>query len=357
MVTLFFLLCLCLVTGIIGHTIDGRQVNFANESHVKSFMTQSGHIVDCVDIYKQPAFNHPLLKNHKLQRKPSFETDKITSTKPINWLEKVRCPKGTVLIQRITKDDIARGKSLLNNSLIYQDSSPGHEAKVSIQKRPAFYGITGTTSYLYIENANNNLNKILVGWHVFPELYKGSDSTFLFTSWTSDGFKNTGCYNMLCQGFVQTNTLYYLGSEIPRTSVYDGETYEMEISLARDPESKNWFLAIATTIIGYFPGELFSNFDYADGAGWGGKTITPPNVINPQMGSGYFPDKDNFKHGCYFRFIGIRVHDSGEFSGPENVEVHSDVPSCYKVEFYGEDIEEYGYSLQFGGPGGDNCHI
>ncbi|XP_058784510.1 protein neprosin-like [Vicia villosa] len=180
-------------------------------------------------------------KNHKLQRKPSFETDKITSTKPINWLEKVRCPKRTVPIQRITKDDIAQEKSLLNNSLIYHDSSSGHEAKVSIQKRPAFYGITGTTS--------------IYNPRVLPELYKGSDSTFLFTSWTSDGFKNTGCYNMLCQGFVQTNTLYYLGSEIPRTSVYDGETYEMEISLARDPESKNWFLAIATTIIGYFPGE------------------------------------------------------------------------------------------------------
>lgn len=26
-----------------------------------------GDIVDCVDINKQPAFNHPLLKNHKLQ--------------------------------------------------------------------------------------------------------------------------------------------------------------------------------------------------------------------------------------------------------------------------------------------------
>ncbi|XP_058782352.1 uncharacterized protein LOC131656745 [Vicia villosa] len=61
-----------------------------------------------------------------MQRKPSFETDRIISTKPINWLEKVRCPKGTVHVQRITKDDIAGGKSLLNNSLIYQDSSSGH---------------------------------------------------------------------------------------------------------------------------------------------------------------------------------------------------------------------------------------
>jgi hypothetical protein len=30
---------------------------------------QSGDVgeFDCVDIYKQPAFDHPLLKNHKIQ--------------------------------------------------------------------------------------------------------------------------------------------------------------------------------------------------------------------------------------------------------------------------------------------------
>ena len=28
---------------------------------------EDGSIIDCIDIYKQPAFDHPLLKNHKLQ--------------------------------------------------------------------------------------------------------------------------------------------------------------------------------------------------------------------------------------------------------------------------------------------------
>jgi hypothetical protein len=33
------------------------------------FHVQSGDVgeFDCVDIYKQPAFDHPLLKNHKIQ--------------------------------------------------------------------------------------------------------------------------------------------------------------------------------------------------------------------------------------------------------------------------------------------------
>lgn len=29
--------------------------------------TRHGDIYDCVDIYKQPAFDHPWLKDHKIQ--------------------------------------------------------------------------------------------------------------------------------------------------------------------------------------------------------------------------------------------------------------------------------------------------
>ncbi|VVB02601.1 unnamed protein product [Arabis nemorensis] len=32
-----------------------------------NFYFPSLHDFDCVDIYKQPAFQHPLLKNHKIQ--------------------------------------------------------------------------------------------------------------------------------------------------------------------------------------------------------------------------------------------------------------------------------------------------
>lgn len=29
--------------------------------------SEDGDIIDCVNIYKQPAFDHPLLKNHKIK--------------------------------------------------------------------------------------------------------------------------------------------------------------------------------------------------------------------------------------------------------------------------------------------------
>jgi hypothetical protein len=34
---------------------------------VKSLQGNDGDIIDCVDIYQQPAFDHPLLKNHTIQ--------------------------------------------------------------------------------------------------------------------------------------------------------------------------------------------------------------------------------------------------------------------------------------------------
>ena len=34
---------------------------------IKSLQGEDGDIIDCVDIYQQPAFDHPFLKNHTIQ--------------------------------------------------------------------------------------------------------------------------------------------------------------------------------------------------------------------------------------------------------------------------------------------------
>ncbi|CAF1921010.1 unnamed protein product [Brassica napus] len=40
-----------------------------NKPELKTIKSEDGDIIDCVDIYKQPAFDHPALRNHKLQKK------------------------------------------------------------------------------------------------------------------------------------------------------------------------------------------------------------------------------------------------------------------------------------------------
>ncbi|KFK22377.1 hypothetical protein AALP_AAs43660U000100, partial [Arabis alpina] len=43
---------------------EERLLNHINKPAIKSFQTVHGNILDCIDINKQRAFDHPLLKNH-----------------------------------------------------------------------------------------------------------------------------------------------------------------------------------------------------------------------------------------------------------------------------------------------------
>ncbi|XP_065625488.1 protein neprosin [Quercus suber] len=51
------------------------QLKLINKPPVKSIQTEYGHIVDCIDINKQLAFDHPLLKHHKIQVSPDIYHD------------------------------------------------------------------------------------------------------------------------------------------------------------------------------------------------------------------------------------------------------------------------------------------
>ena len=115
--------------------------------------TEYGDIFDCVDINKQPALDHPLLKNHKVQvyltlllfissywfifniwvtliqnswlyvqKRPSVfprglghKTSAKTQSSIIG-LPDGGCPEGTVPIKRITKRDLVWMKSLKDNT-------------------------------------------------------------------------------------------------------------------------------------------------------------------------------------------------------------------------------------------------
>ncbi|KAK7813939.1 hypothetical protein CFP56_004133, partial [Quercus suber] len=44
-----------------------RKLKRLNKPALKTIKSPDGDIIDCVDIKKQPAFDHPLLKNHTIQ--------------------------------------------------------------------------------------------------------------------------------------------------------------------------------------------------------------------------------------------------------------------------------------------------
>ncbi|CAI8618464.1 unnamed protein product [Vicia faba] len=60
-------------------------------------------------------------------------------------------------------------------------------------------------SSIWLESGPSiELNSIKAGIGVHPNLY-GDNQLRLTGQWTADGLKKTGCYNILCSGFVQVN--------------------------------------------------------------------------------------------------------------------------------------------------------
>ncbi|TKY58768.1 Carboxyl-terminal peptidase [Spatholobus suberectus] len=143
----------------------------------------------------------------------------------------------------------------------------------------------------------DQLNTILFGWQVSPQLY-GRESPNLFAQWTSDSFKTTGCYSMLCPGFVQIHNKIILGIRVAPVSSYGGDQYDLSLSISQDPKSKNWWLIAQDINVGYYPAQLFSNMSVANFVGWGGRVYGVVNGSSAQMGSGYLPDGD-LTHACF----------------------------------------------------------
>lgn len=45
----------------------------------------------------------------------------------------------------------------------------------------------------------------------------------------TDAYQATGCYNLLCSGFIQTNNRIAIGAAIQPTSTYDGGQFDISI--------------------------------------------------------------------------------------------------------------------------------
>ncbi|TYJ11330.1 hypothetical protein E1A91_A11G269300v1 [Gossypium mustelinum] len=105
-----------------------------NKPPLITIQSPDGDIIDCVHKRKQPALDHPLLKNHKIQKVPpempkrliqeevrnSMSNEATIKGTPRQWQWQMwhsngtRCPKGTVPIRRSSVHDVLRAKSLFH---------------------------------------------------------------------------------------------------------------------------------------------------------------------------------------------------------------------------------------------------
>ncbi|XP_028803285.1 uncharacterized protein LOC114758416 [Neltuma alba] len=177
-----------------------------NKPAVKTIKSPDGDIIDCVDILKQPAFDHPKLKNHKIRMRLSsypegivFEESNVASRSapiPQLWHQSESCPGGTTPIRRITEEDILRTSSTQqfgekNHQTSHLPSYTGgqrvNEHASIFVKGDKYYGGKGTmnvwnpkvpqdvewsVSAIWVMNDadKQKLNAIFAGWQVNPYL-------------------------------------------------------------------------------------------------------------------------------------------------------------------------------------------
>ncbi|XP_026452291.1 uncharacterized protein LOC113352719 [Papaver somniferum] len=100
----------------------GTQLKILNKPPIKIILSAWGDTYDCIDVYKQPALDHPLLKNHKIQMKPISELERDRVETSIFRTRVQSCPEGSVPIKRTEKQDFIRATSV--SSTIYVSNDP-----------------------------------------------------------------------------------------------------------------------------------------------------------------------------------------------------------------------------------------
>ncbi|CAL9116797.1 unnamed protein product [Musa acuminata var. zebrina] len=287
------------------------------------------------------------------------------------------CPEGTVPIRRTKEEDILRIERFGRKPFARAPQSTNvsnHEYAIGHIEGEQYYGAHAlfnvwapqvanrgefSLSQLWIISGNfdKDLNTVETGWQVYPELY-GDTLPRFFVYWTNDSYQNTGCYNLYCSGFVQTNNSVAVGVAITRTSTYNDTNlqYVIRITVSKDQKTGNWWLQLGSTVVGYWPSFLFSNLaSSATMVEFGGEIVnTRPSGLHTdtQMGSGHFAE-EGFGRAAFVS--SIRVVDSTYTLIPaRNLSYYTDDPNCYDVQ---GGVDNSGESIfYFGGPGrNDRC--
>ncbi|KAK7367831.1 hypothetical protein VNO80_09849 [Phaseolus coccineus] len=350
-----------------------------NKPSVKTIQSPDGDVIDCVVSHQQPAFDHPILKGHKPLDPPERpkghnKRDILSENFQLWTMLGESCPEGTIPIRRTTEQDMLRASSVsrfgrkIRRRVRRDTNSNGHEHAVGYVSGEQYYGAKASINVWAPRVANqdefslsqmwvisgsfgDDLNTIEAGWQVSPELYGDTYPRF-FTYWTSDAYQATGCYNLLCSGFVQTNNRIAIGAAISPTSSYAGGQFDISLLIWKDPKHGNWWLEFGSGIlVGYWPSFLFTHLrDHASMVQFGGEVVNSRQSgshTSTQMGSGHFAS-EGFGKASYFRNMQVVDWDNN-LVPLSNLRVLADHPNCYDIQ--GGINNVWGNYFYYGGPG------
>lgn len=355
-------------------------LNKINKPPIKSIQSPDGDIIDCVLLHHQPAFDHPRLKGQK----PLDPPERPSGVNPNGmggedfqlWsMSGESCPEGTIPIRRTSEEDMLRASSVRRfgrkrpRRRVRRDSTNnGHEHAVGYVSGDQYYGAKASInvwtprvsnqyefslSQMWVISGSfgDDLNTIEAGWQVSPELY-GDNYPRFFTYWTTDAYQATGCYNLLCSGFVQTNNRIAIGAAISPTSSYNGGQFDISLLIWKDPKHGNWWLEFGSgVLVGYWPSFLFTHLrDHASMVQFGGEVVNSRAGgfhTSTEMGSGHFAGQ-GFGKASYFRNLQVVDWDNNLIP-LSNLRVLADHPNCYDIQ--GGVNRVWGNYFYYGGPG------
>lgn len=139
----------------------------------------------------------------------------------------------------------------------------------------------------YSNGSGSGTQTVEGGWIHYPAKFGNSAVLFIFS--TPDDY-TSGCYDLECSGFVQTNSSVALGGAFTNYSTPGGTQWGF--SLQWKYYNGNWWMYYQGSAVGYYPGSVFGGGPMATSSSlieYGGETYTD-GTIWPQMGSGAFAD-------------------------------------------------------------------
>ncbi|XP_010527395.1 PREDICTED: uncharacterized protein LOC104804748 [Tarenaya hassleriana] len=227
-----------------------RYLNRVNKPAIKSIKSLDGDIIDCIDMYKQPAFDHPLMKNH------------------------------TIRYAVIQSKNV--GKYV------------GAEANMNLWKPHVAHAEEFSLAQMWLvanEQSTTDQNTIEVGWQAYPRLY-GDYNPRLFIFWTSKSYRN-GCYNLQCEDFVQKSGITVVGAALEQVSTYNVQMAYLFVTVRKDFTSGDLWLIINGTPVGYWPRALFTSMqNFAERVDFGGEIVNAKIIAGEHteagMGSGHY---------------------------------------------------------------------
>jgi hypothetical protein len=191
------------------------------------------------------------------------------------------------------------------------------------------------------------------GWMHYPAHF-GTDKAVLFIYYTPANYY-TGCVNLECPGFVQTNSNWPLGATFANYSTYGGPQYGFNEQW--NFQGGNWWLFLGEPgqAIGYYPSSAYTPGPMTQGATFsefGGETATSDTTNWPQMGSGNWSNR-GFGQAAYQRNA-FYITPTGNNGVSSSLTPYTSNPNCYYIDYTPNNGGSWGTYFYYGGPGG-NC--